>query len=634
MQAKAQSFQAGQLSDYYSAWSELTSDQNILDIISGDTIEFIADPPSQVSYSPNFICRDHIEQANDEIQSLLKKGVIVQSEHEPGEFISPIFTVPKAGDKIRLILNLKQFNQYVVYAHFKMESIHSILNLVTPGCWMASLDLKDAYYSVKVHPDYQKYLKFQYCGQLFQYTTYANGLCSCPRRFTKLLKPSLSQLRVSKHIVAAYIDDLYLQSDSYEGCIETIVDTTIMFDNVGFVIHPEKSQFLPTQQLTFLGFVIDSLSMRVYLTEARRQKVLYHVTYVTQNTKSLTIEYVAKVIGYIVSSLPAVQYGALYYRWLEKDKANALKLNKGNDKANMAISEKAMSELMWWSQNITSCYNVIVHDPITATLYSDASLKGWGAAFNDESTGGQWSLEEANHHINYLEVFAAFLALRTYAEHLLDKHVKLMIDNTAAVGIINNMGTCHNDECHELAVRIWQFCIRQNIWLTAAHLPGSANVVADKESRTFTHQDTEWMLNPETLKKALATLCFEPRIDLFASRINNQCEKYCSYRPDPGAICIDAFSIPWTDLEFYCFPPFSCILKVLQKIKTEKGMGVMVVPKWPTQSWYPILTSIMAKPPVELAPCPSHLLLPAFPDRKHPLHKKTTLLVCLLSAKN
>ena len=51
---------------------------------------------------------EHIEHANDEIQPLLKKGVIVPSKHEPGEFISPIFTVPKAGDKIRLILNLKQ----------------------------------------------------------------------------------------------------------------------------------------------------------------------------------------------------------------------------------------------------------------------------------------------------------------------------------------------------------------------------------------------------------------------------------------------------------------------------------------------------------------------------------------------
>jgi len=40
-----------------------------------------------------------------------------------------------------------------------MESIHTVLNLVTPNCWMASLDCKKTYYSVKIHPDFKKTLK-------------------------------------------------------------------------------------------------------------------------------------------------------------------------------------------------------------------------------------------------------------------------------------------------------------------------------------------------------------------------------------------------------------------------------------------------------------------------------------------
>ena len=94
----------------------------------------------------------------------------------------------KNDDNVRLIL--KKLNRHVQYADFKMESILSILSLVTPNCWMASVDLKDAYHSPRVHPAYQKYLK------LFQYTTYANGLSSCLRRFTKLLKSPLSKLRL------------------------------------------------------------------------------------------------------------------------------------------------------------------------------------------------------------------------------------------------------------------------------------------------------------------------------------------------------------------------------------------------------------------------------------------------------
>ena len=141
--------------------------------------------------------------------------------------------------------------------------------------------------------------------------------------------------------------------------------------------------------------------------------------------------------------------------------------------------------------------------PIRATVYSDASLKGWGGAvFNGSSTGGHWSLEEAAHHINYVELLAAFFAIKAYATSLLHQHVRIMIDNTAAVGLINNMGTCHSDDCRDLTLDLWQFCIQKGIWLTATHLPGSTNTVADSESRNFVNQDTEWMLNPSSLKVA------------------------------------------------------------------------------------------------------------------------------------
>ena len=59
-----------------------------------------------------------------------------------------------------MILNLKRFNQYVAYHHFKMDTLDTVIKLMKPGCYMASIDLRDAYYTVAIHPDNQKYLKF------------------------------------------------------------------------------------------------------------------------------------------------------------------------------------------------------------------------------------------------------------------------------------------------------------------------------------------------------------------------------------------------------------------------------------------------------------------------------------------
>ena len=41
-----------------------------------------------------------------------------------------------------------------------MDTINSVLDLVQKDCFMAKIDIKDAYYSVNIHPDHQKFLKF------------------------------------------------------------------------------------------------------------------------------------------------------------------------------------------------------------------------------------------------------------------------------------------------------------------------------------------------------------------------------------------------------------------------------------------------------------------------------------------
>ena len=206
-----------------------------------------------------------------------------------------------------------------------------------------------------------------------------------------------------------------------------------------------------------------------------------------------------------------------------------------------------------------------------------------------------------------------------------------MIDTTSAVSIIDNMGTCTSEFCNDIVVALWELCIDKNNLVTAAHIAGLCNTVAGKESLKFHIHHTEWKLDPLILRKALNELEFAPEIDLFTSRINDQFATYCSCRPDPGGIFVDAFSISWADFRFYCSPPFSCILRELQKAKQDKATGVIVVPQWPTHTWYSVLRTMLVLPPVLLKPSPKLLTLPTLPLGKHPLHKKTVYLVCLLS---
>ena len=103
-------------------------------------------------------------------------GIIVKSSHEPDQFISTVFLREKKDGTFRMILNLKKFNKWVNYNHFKMESIHTCTQLMKPHCFMGSIDLKDAYFSIPIHRDHQKYLKFCWKNTLHKFTSYLKDL--------------------------------------------------------------------------------------------------------------------------------------------------------------------------------------------------------------------------------------------------------------------------------------------------------------------------------------------------------------------------------------------------------------------------------------------------------------------------
>ena len=68
------------------------------------------------------------------------------------------------------------------------------------------------------------------------------------------------------HISVAHIDDCYLQSQTYEQCVGNVIDTTLLLDSLGWVVHPLKSILIPSQEIITLGFVINSVSMTIRLT--------------------------------------------------------------------------------------------------------------------------------------------------------------------------------------------------------------------------------------------------------------------------------------------------------------------------------------------------------------------------------
>ena len=368
--------------------------------------------------------------------------------------------------------------------------------------------------------------------------------------------------------------------------------------------------------------------MTVSLTIERATKLQNASTRLSaQNNPS--IHEVAHVIGLMVASFPAVMFAPLFYRVLEREKAQALRLYKGDYAARMILSGEAIADLQWWiSNNETASKPVLTSQP-DIVIQSDASQSGWGACCDNKQAGGPWGQAESQAHINVLETTAAFLALQSFCSTTVNKHVRLELDNTTAVTYVNAMGGNNSSECNAVVRQMWLWCFQKNIFLTAAHIPGVTNVEADRLSRKF-HDGTEWALNDEVFDR-ICTQLVQPKIDLFASRLNKKLDNYVSWQPDPKAVAVDAFSLNWATQSFYAFPPFSLLTKIVQKVQEEAAEGILIVPWWPTQPWYPVVMQMLVDQPRILPHMQRLLYLHHNLDKVHPLHSKLRLLACHLS---
>lgn len=192
------------------------------------------------------------------------------------------------------------------------------------------------------------------------------------------------------------------------------------------------------------------------------------------------------------------------------------------------------------------------------------------------------------------------------------------------------MGGVQYQKLNQISREIWQWCEARRLWIHASYIRSRENTEADRGSRVK-NIDTEWELSAEVFDKIVSRWgTFQ--IDLFASRNNAKCSKFCSWHRDPEAFVIDAFTLDWKDLNFYAFPPFAMILRVIRKIISDQAQGVVVVPDWHTQPWYPSFTSLLMEPPLVFKPS-SHLLLSPCRLIHHPLANKLSLIVGKLSAK-
>lgn len=595
---------------FHRKWAQITEDQWVLETLEqGLRMEFLCQPCQRLKET--CVPRKGVQEfvILEEINTLLEKHVIesVPRDEVRHGFYSTIFVVPKRQGGLRPILNLRPLNQLIIPKHFKMETLRSIMKGLKKGDYAVTLDLTDAYFHIPIHSQFKQFLRFRFLGKSYQFRAMPFGLRSAPRVFTKIMAVLGAYLRQKLMYIFMYLDD-WLMINSNKSLLESQLKYLLnLLKDLGLIVNVKKSMLIPSQNLEYLGAQFNLESGIVTPTEKRFQSI-QELIQILMNSTSTQAIVILRMLGIMASCIYLIPMGRLHMRPIQLYLLAWWRPNIHPLNHTIPVKMGLTHHLSWWTNRQNVFRGMPLEEPVCQmTLLTDASETGWGAHLGPWQTAGKWPPEFKRKHINWLELKAVFLALKQALHIVRSKTILVRSDNATVISYINKQGGTHSAELCYLTWELFQWCIQNQVAIRAAHIPGKKNTLADALSRGKCQtRMTEWTLD-NTVVNSIFHQMGTPTVDLFATSHNNKLPVYCSPVPDVNALQIDALAFNWTGIYAYAFPPPILIPRVLQKIREEHCVVIMIAPMWPRHSWYPQILEMLIEVPIKLPDMPNLL---------------------------
>ena len=431
-------------------------------------------------------------------QALIAKSAVELAPLPSFGFYSRLFVVWKTSGSWRPVIDLSTLNLFVDVSRFKMETIQSVLLSVRQGDWMASIDLKEAYLQIPIHPESRHFLRFVAHGQVYQFTALCFGLSTAPQVFSRVMAPVSAILHSWGIRMRRYLDDWLVQSSSRDSLLNDLQVVLDLCRELGIVVNPEKSHLEPSQVIQYLGVVIDAQSFRASPLPDRIARLRSTAGEFLSSTDPPASTWLS-LLGMLSSLSHLIPGGRLWVRSLQ------LCLHRSWDRVDQSTripwSPDCLRDLRWWLHVPRLSFGVSLQQ-VSPDLdfWSDASDVGWGAHLGLLIASGLWSLEERLLSINARELLAVRRGLLHFQSSLVGRTISVFCDNSTAVSYIHKEGGTRSPFLNSLAQGILRWAESSSIRLTPQFIPGSLNMLADSLSRPHQLPYTEWSLNPEVFR--------------------------------------------------------------------------------------------------------------------------------------
>ena len=549
----------------------------------------------------------------------LERGVIELISSEDAPYLMPAFVVSKANGKVRLILDCRSINVFIIQQPFKMTDWLVLKTLILPGMHAVTLDVTAAFHHLGVDEQLRRLLCFRYDGRTYRYRGLPFGLRSAPRLFCEAMTATMNAVRKRWDVVAfAYMDDLLiLHPDPHVLSISaTAIVSYLRW--LGWTLNEEKCNLTPSTSFTYLGMTWDTRTMTVRMTTEKNRRLKRTVrdwTRWTRGARTVRARDIARLIGLLNSTRPQHECASLYLARLNRLKCQAV----GADgwEARTQLSRSILPELHWWrrvlSQNVP---NDIRPFRPASDVTTDASETGWGGWLvlhaqphrdRERWLCGWWTREAANCMRELMAVIMVVKASLRRGWLQEDSDILIHSDNT---NVVYNLRKKRAGWRMRKAIKAFtQWLAERRIRIDCVHIPGVDNQKADSLSRLARSGD--YSLKPGILAEAERQLGVKAEVDLFASSSNAQTARYCTTTANRRALTIhgqqarNALAIPnWAEMGVgLVHPPIPVIPRALAKIRRDGATAIFVAPSWPGAIWSSILRQMTVRGPVVLGEC-------------------------------
>ena len=301
--------------------------------------------------------------------------------------------------------------------------------LLEKGDFLFSFDLKSGYHHIDIAESHHKYLGFAWDQRFYVFTVLPFGLATACH-FTKVV---VRYWRAKGLRILVYLDDGLCAVAGKRAALDASLLVRDTLAKAGFVAHPSKSIWQPTQRLTWLGFVVD---VGLGQVEVPKEKIVALRVMLRQAWRSTQIR--AKALATVVWKIIAMGLAIGPVSRFRTRSLYAVLQSRNAWCDMLTLSPEAMDELTFWSLTLDD-YNAqpIWHHPSAVrVVYSDASDTGCGGYVVEHGScvsHGQWTADEAERSSTWRELSAVWLVLLS---SLLNCRVRWFTDNQNVVRIL------------------------------------------------------------------------------------------------------------------------------------------------------------------------------------------------------